>query len=100
MIEIKKEDNLSKDSFIDIESEIYKDKKLFKNKPVYLLHYPKGNKMNFSPGLIKCIYEDNGNIIHLCDTKPGSSGSPLINSTNYKVIGFHKVEVQEDKIIT
>ena len=46
--------------------------------------------MTFSMKRIKSIYEDNYTIEHLCDSSEGSSGGPLINSMNYKVIGVHK----------
>ena len=34
------------------------------------------------------IYENE--IEHLCSTEPGSSGSPILNLSNFKVIGVHK----------
>ena len=46
--------------------------------------------MNFSQGTIKYIYDDFYNIDHVCDSDPGSSGGPLINLVDYKVIGIHK----------
>ena len=55
---------------------------------IYLLHYPKGNKMQYSIGLIKNI--DDYTIRHLCDSSGGSSGAPIINSMNFQVIGIHK----------
>ena len=54
---------------------------------IYLLHYPKGNKMEYSIGLIKNI--DDYTIRHLCDSSGGSSGAPIINSMNFQVIGIH-----------
>ena len=57
---------------------------------IYLLHYPKGNRLEYSIGLIKCINEDNYTIKHLCDSSGGSSGGPIINSFNFQVIGIHK----------
>ena len=46
--------------------------------------------MEYSPGVIKVIYLDNYNIQHLCPIELGSSGSPIKNLLNYKVIGVHK----------
>ena len=47
--------------------------------------------MNFSQGTIKYIHEEGGyNIDHVCDSDPGSSGGPLINSVDSKVIRIHK----------
>ena len=46
--------------------------------------------MEYSIGLIKGINENNYNIRHSCDSRRGSSGGPIINSTNFQVIGIHK----------
>ena len=92
MIEIKKEDGLNKDSFLEIDKQIFEEdfKEIFMKKNVYLLHYPKGKEMNFTSGIINGIGEDNFTIEHRCDSSEGSSGGPLINSTNFQVIGIHK----------
>ena len=57
-----------------------------------MLHYPKGEEAEISPGVIKNITEseDRKTIYHLCDTSGGSSGCPIINKTNFQVIGIHK----------
>lgn len=52
--------------------------------------------MNFSQGKIKSI-DDNYIIKHLCNTDHGSSGGPLINSIDYKVIGIHKGRAKDGK---
>ena len=82
---------------MDIHSQNYDDnifidnpKKYYKKKTIYLIHYPNGQKVEFSYGVIKNIFEDNYTISHLCITKSGSSGGPLINLLNHKVIGVHK----------
>ena len=36
------------------------------------------------------IFEDNFTIKHICATQKGSSGSPILNVENHKVIGVHK----------
>ena len=46
--------------------------------------------MEYSPGAIKKISLDSYNIEHYCPSEKGSSGSPIINLINYKVIGIHK----------
>ena len=53
--------------------------------------------MNFSNEIINRIYEDNYTIQYLCDSSEGSSGGPLINTINYKVIGIHKGGAKGDK---
>ena len=74
MIELKEEDKIEKDSFMDVDSQIFKENpnEIYKNKQIYLLHYPKGEQMVFSNGIIKNINEYT--IQHLCDSSGGSSG--------------------------
>ena len=92
IIEIKQNDDLDKIDYFDIDKDIFKENpnKIFNNKQIYLLHYPKGNKMECSMGFIKNIDEGNYTIRHSCDTYGGSSGSPIINSFNFQIIGIHK----------
>ena len=92
IIEIKENDNLDQNSFFDIDKQIFNENAIEKyaNKQIYLLHYPKGERMEYSMGVIKGICEDNYNIQHLCDSSGGSSGAPIINRTNYQVLGIHK----------
>ena len=92
MIEMKQSDGIKKDSFIEIDKDIYKDnfKEIFKKKSIYLLHYPKGNEIFKSEEVIRNISLDNYTIEHFCDSNFGSSGGPLINLKNNKVIGIHK----------
>ena len=91
IIEIKKEDNIKSDSFFEIDDNINNPEYDFKNKPIYLLHYPGGNEFSFSSGIIKSvdINETNHEIYHTCDSANGSAGGPLINSLDFKVIGIH-----------
>ena len=90
IIQIKKKDNLNINYFFEIDNNIYKDLSFYKDKSIILLHYPKGTDMNFSPGIIKSVAEDNYNILHTCSTDPGSSGGPILNKRDYKIIGIHK----------
>lgn len=39
---------------------------------------------------MKYIDEEGIYIKHLCSTKPGMSGSPIINLNNFNIIGIHK----------
>ena len=41
-----------------------------------------------SSGIIKKIDENENSFEHSCDTRSGSSGSPIVNSNN-QVIGIH-----------
>ena len=92
IIEIKPNDGINGDSFIELDDEVFDENKIqnYIQKTIYLLHYPKGNKVEYSPGKIKNIAIDNYNIEHYCSSEEGSSGGPLINLANFKVIGVHK----------
>ena len=63
---------------------------IFIRRKKYLIHYPKGFKAKLSFGTIKNISEDNNKIKYLIDSDEGSSGSPIFNLSNYKIIGVHK----------
>ena len=54
------------------------------------MHYPQGIQVKEANGVILNIIEDNYSFSHNCDSKPGSTGSPIINLKNAKVIGIHK----------
>ena len=92
IIEMRQNDGIKSDSFLEIDRDIYKDsfKEIFKKKSIYLLHYPKGIEVSKSEEIIVNIREDNFTIEHFCDSTEGSSGGPLINLQNCKVIGIHK----------
>ena len=87
IIEIKKEDKIEDNSFFDLDKQIFKENsfKFFKNCQIFLLHYPNGKEMEISNGIIQNITEDEEKktIYHLCDTREGSSGSPIINKNNF-----------------
>ena len=91
IIEIKKEDKIQPDAFFEIDDNIFKTDYNYKNKIIYLLHYPKGKEMSFSHGTIKNVGKDENayEIYHLCTSDHGSSGGPLI-SEDFKVIAIHK----------
>jgi V8-like Glu-specific endopeptidase len=90
IIEIKDNDGIKNESFLEIDNKIFDDYKIYLKQKIYLLQYPKGKEMNISIGLINYINEDKNSIEYICDSNVGSSGGPLINAINYKVIGIHK----------
>ena len=53
------------------------------------MHYPNAGEasVSFGCGLEKI---NNYDIKHKCNTESGSSGGPILNELNNKVIGFHK----------
>ena len=81
--------------FIELDKSIFNDNLNIFNENIYILQYPEykyGEQiacLSVSYGILKGI-KDKFNIIHLCSTKPGSSGSPILNILNNKVIGIHK----------
>ncbi len=60
----------------------------YNNKSIYIIHYPSSEKVKVSYAIIKEIEESE--ISHYCSTEKGSSGSPIINLSNHKIIGIHK----------
>lgn len=96
IIEIKHNDGIDMKNFLDIDDYLYKDDNLnniYSNKnDIYLIHYPDGLKSKISFGKIKGISLNNYEIQHMCPTSKGSSGSPIFNILNYKIIGIHKAD--------
>ena len=90
IIEIKPElDKIN--SFMELDEKIYKKSNiLYNNESIYIIQYSNGEKAVVSYGIINNI--KGYNIIHYCRTKPDSSGSPIINLLNNKIIGIHKDE--------
>ena len=95
IIEIKEKDGINKDSFLEIDNQIFNNNpnECFRDKAVYLLHYPKGYEIKRADGLIKFIKESN--IEHYINSEKGSSGAPILNLKNSKVIGIHKGAAKE-----
>ena len=91
-IEIKPKDNIDEDSYLELDDNVFDINKInsYLQNTVYLLHYPKGSNAELSVGKIKNIAGDTYKINHYCETQEGSSGSPIINLVNLKVIGVHK----------
>ena len=88
IIEIKEIDNIN--NYLELHENLFKNEieAYYKNISIYTLHYFNGDKASASYGLSTEI--DNYEIKHLCSTEYGSSGSPILNLSNNKVIGIHK----------
>ena len=99
IIEIKTDDKVDINKFLEIDENIFDDNayKTFSKSSVYIIHYPKGIQNEISFGKIKDI-SDSLDIYHQCNTLPGSSGGPIINSINYKIIGIHKGSEEGKKL--
>ena len=92
IIEIKKTDGFDLNNMLEIDYDIFQKEELgnfYKNKSIYIIHYPKGKESSYSDSVIKNIDTDNIRIQHLCSTEEGSSGAPILNLDNFKVIGIH-----------
>ena len=98
IIEIKEKDGINKDSFLEIDNKIFNNNpnEYFRDKPVYLLHYPKGYEIKRADGTIKYI-DEKDNIQYYINSESGSSGGSIINLKNFKVIGIHKGAAKEGK---
>ena len=100
IIEIRNEDNFDINNMLEIDNNIYKENfyQIYKDKTIYIIHYPNGLNSSYSHNVIK--YIENNLIFHKCATESGSSGAPIINLQNFKVIGIHKgTETQFNKYI-
>ena len=88
IIEILKSDKIKK--FLELDEDIFKEnnKISYEDESIYILQHQKGKNALVSYGLLLSI--DNFDIIHSCNTDFGSSGSPILNLSNNKVIGIHK----------
>ena len=91
IIEIKEDDNIN--DYIELDKNIFSDFQNIFNESAYIVQYPElfydKQKSSVSYGIIKGE-SNNYDIMHYCSTKPGSSGSPILNISNNQVIGIHK----------
>ena len=91
IIEINNNDNYK---FLELDENILDDYKGYIGNSIYILHYPSNFdeiKAAVSFGILKSNFEDkNYNFKHFCCTEFGSSGAPLLNLENNKIIGIHK----------
>ena len=102
IIEIKDNDGFSLRNILEIDYDIYEDcplVNLYRNKNIYIIHYPLGLNSSYSNDVIKNIDINNIKIEHLCATEEGSSGAPILNLQNFKVIGIHLGNKQKNKEI-
>ena len=95
-IEIKNSDNLNIDSFLEIDIQNDTPSDIYKQNSIYLLYCNNDLKGEYSIGEIKSIGEDNYSINYLCETHKGSSGGPIMNLNNYKVIGIDRENKEEN----
>ena len=87
LIEIKEEDEIK--DFLELDNNLFQDDAeiIYINKSIYVLQYPNGKNACVSYGLLSDM--EKYKIRHKCTTDFGSSGSPILNLDNNKVIGIH-----------
>ena len=94
ILQLKEEDEIY--NYLEIEQNIFKNNaiNLFRNEPIYILHYPysKEPSISYGNGIEKINEYD---IKHLCNTDNGSSGAPILNTATDKIIGIHKGFIQK-----
>ena len=83
-------------NFMELDEKIFKkSNNLYNKHSIYILHYCYSDKVLVSYGILDKI--DENNIIHHFCTESGSSGSPIINLLNHKIIGIHVGGPMHDK---
>ena len=81
--------------FLELDENILNnDGEIYIGNSIYIIHYPfnfYGNKVAVSYGILKKTSDcEKYNFIHSCSTEYGSTGSPILNLSNNKIIGIHK----------
>ena len=95
IIELKENDNIK--DFMELDDNIINDiienkneNKEYIDKTIYIIQYPEG-ELSVSYDVLGNIYTDKKfEFNHKCSTRGGSSGSPILNIKNNKIIGIHK----------
>ena len=92
LIELNNDDNIK--YFLNLDDKLNNDiipvKESYRNMSIYIIQYPNGKNAAVSYGLLKEINENNNEMKHSCCTDSGSSGSPILNFENNKIIGIHR----------
>ena len=89
IIELKEKDKIN--HFIEIDDNIINDGYIngYIDEPIYIIQYPKA-ELSVSFGILENLnFKEQYNFRHLCSTEEGSSGSPILNLKNNKLIGIH-----------
>ena len=101
IIKLKEEDGIK--DYLKIDPNIFDDnwENIYKKELIHVLHYPSSEAM-ISTSDLGIVKKDEYTILHKCNTENGSSGGPIINGVNYKVLGIHKGSLAQknDEIIT
>jgi len=83
--------------YLELDNNVLNDNNInYIGNTIYTIHYPSSiewDKVGVSFGILKHNFLDKDkefDFNHYCATERGSSGSPIINSSNNKIIGIHK----------
>ena len=95
IIELKENDNIK--NYLELDDNIIKDilkneneNKEYIDNTIYIIQYPEG-ELSVSYGVLHNLCLDKKfEFNHKCSTRGGSSGSPILNIKNNKIIGIHK----------
>ena len=95
LVEIKDFDRIS-DCFVLDENILSQEnpKLFYENKTIYVIQYLNMEKASVSYGIFNDLIDSE--IKHTCNIKPGSNCSPILMSTNNKIIGISKVSEKND----
>ena len=97
-IEINEKDNIYEDIiFLDYDSNFINGKSISKNEAIFSIYYYHNKKPMISLGKIKSVINEN-KFLHNINTEKGSSGGPIILSSNLKVIGVHIGNIAKKEI--
>ncbi len=75
-------------NYLSLDEEINDISNNYEGNSIYTLQYPDGNEASVSYGIIE-KKENEYEFRHLCSTKSGSSGAPILNLKTNKIIGIH-----------
>ena len=89
IIEMNEKDNIN--NYLELDNNIINElNEELIDKTIYIIQYPEG-ELSVSYGILDNIHIDKKyNFNHRCATKGGSSGAPILNIKNNKLIGIHK----------
>ena len=95
LVEIKDFDRISDCFELDENILSQENPKLFyENKTIYVIQYLNMEKASVSYGIFNDLIDSE--IKHTCNIKPGSNCSPILMSTNNKIIGISNVSEKND----
>ena len=96
ILNIENNNNFEDILYLELDENLDKEnpEKIYES--IYILHYPNKNiYVSYGYGIKKLNIND---IEHKCYTEFGSSGSPILNLSNNKVIGIHKAYADKTKL--